>query len=133
MPDKIPRAVVGAIIFNKSNEVLLIRSSGKFGSQWIVPGGKIDWGESIEPALRREIKEETNLDITDISFKGVRELIEPSRHFIFLEHTCRTVNENDVVLNSESTEFGWFNKQGLGKLDIARPTVELLNRCGVLS
>jgi len=122
-----PRAVVGALVFNKDKERLfLMRSSGKFGSQWIIPGGKVDFGESLEDALKRELLEETNLNLKDIEFKGVRELVESHRHFIFLEYTAIATNPDQVILNSEATEFGWFTKNDLLQLDIATPTRTLI-------
>ncbi len=122
-----PRAVVGALVFNKDNERLfLMRSSGKFGSQWIIPGGKVDFGETLESALKRELLEETNLHIKDIEFKGVRELVESHRHFIFLEYTAIAANPDQVILNSEATEFGWFTKKDLVQLDIALSTRTLI-------
>lgn len=123
----IPRAIVGALIFNQQQRVFLMRSSGKYGSQWIIPGGKVDFGESINDALKREILEETNLIIGSIKFCGIRELIEPSRHFIFLEHTAIAQNPDDVILNQESTEYGWFSREDISNLDVAKPTLELID------
>ncbi len=126
MTKNVPRAIVGALIFDNQNRAFLMRSSGKYGDQWIIPGGKVDFGESLIEALRREILEETNLHLQEIEYRGVRELIEPERHFIFLEHTARAVNPSAVVLNSESTEYGWFSRDELQKLSIAKPTLELI-------
>ena len=126
MSKPVPRAIVGALIFDENRQLFLMRSSGKYGSQWIVPGGKIDFGETILNALKREIREETGLILKDIEFKGIRELIEPDRHFIFLEHTATAINTNQVILNSEATEYGWFTKNNLDKIDIAKPTLELI-------
>ena len=38
-----------------------MQSSGKFGDEWIIPGGKVSFGEGMDAALRREIKDEANL------------------------------------------------------------------------
>lgn len=122
-----PRAIVGALIFDKEGRFFLMRSSGKYQSQWIVPGGKVDWGESLLAALKREIQEETNLSVTKIQFFGVRELIEPDRHFVFLEHICQIDSEPNVILNDEATEFGWFSMDDVRAIDVARPTLDLIN------
>jgi len=124
--DKRPRAIVGALIFDKDKRIFLMRSSGKFGDQWIVPGGKVDFGESITNALEREILEETNLKITNINFVGVRELVEKDRHFIFLEHTAIADNIDLVKLNNEATEYGWFKKSELKNINVAKPTLEMI-------
>ena len=57
-----PIATVGALVFNSENEVLMIRTH-KWSNLWGIPGGKIKWGETSEAALRREILEETGLEV----------------------------------------------------------------------
>lgn len=79
--------------------------------KYVIPGGRIELGETIDAALRREIKEETNLDIYDIEFLCVQEFIYDKafwkrRHFIFLDYACRT-DYCDVILDSEGQEYVW--------------------------
>jgi ADP-ribose pyrophosphatase YjhB (NUDIX family) len=126
LSNQIPRVIVGALIFDNQQRIFLMRSSGKFGDQWIIPGGKVDYGETVLTALLREIREETNLEIKDIKFVGIRELIEPQKHFVFLEHTAIAINTENIKLNSEATEFGWFAKSDLNTIDIAEPTLALI-------
>jgi nucleoside triphosphatase len=73
--------------------------SRKWLGKYVIPGGRIELGETIDAALRREIKEETNLDIYDIEFLCVQE-------FIFLDYACRT-DYCDVILDSEGQEYVW--------------------------
>src|SRR5882762_8535444 len=60
-----PIVTVGGLIFNSAGQVLMIRTH-KWSNLWGIPGGKIKWGEASVDALRREIKEETDLDIDDV-------------------------------------------------------------------
>ena len=53
---------VGAFIQNTKGEIFLMRSP-KWGGRLVVPGGHIEYGEQIEEAFRREVKEETNDDV----------------------------------------------------------------------
>lgn len=66
--DKIQKVVVGAIIFTGESDVLLLeRLPNEFkGSLVELPSGAIETGETIEDALCREVKEETDLDVSDI-------------------------------------------------------------------
>lgn len=62
-----PIPVVTCTIY-KGSEFLVIRrrdAAKKFGGLWGFPGGKVELGETIAGAIRREIKEETNLELTD--------------------------------------------------------------------
>ena len=119
--------VVGALLFNEKDELFLMQSSGKFGDEWIVPGGKVSFGESLENALRREIKEETNLELTNIQFLGVREMITETKHFIFLEHAATVLGDQDVLLNNEAVGFKWFLPESLKAIQIAGPTLSLID------
>jgi putative (di)nucleoside polyphosphate hydrolase len=63
---------VVAFIYNQNEEVLILNSRGK-GDYWGLPQGGIDQGETIEPAVRREVKEETGLTelILRATFKNI--------------------------------------------------------------
>jgi 8-oxo-dGTP diphosphatase len=56
--------VVAAIIYNNEEVLATQRGYGEFMGMWEFPGGKVEFGESHEEALRREISEELNLDIS---------------------------------------------------------------------
>lgn len=60
-----PKVVVGALIYNEKNEIFLGKSY-KWGDNWIIVGGHLDWGEKLSECVKREVKEETNLDVDNI-------------------------------------------------------------------
>jgi ADP-ribose pyrophosphatase YjhB (NUDIX family) len=126
-----PIVTVGALVFDASGNVLMIRTH-KWSNLWGIPGGKIKWGESSLDALRREIKEETDLDITDIQFVLVQDCIHSKEfyrdaHFVLLNYTCRCVGKPDVKLNDEAREFKWLTPAEAMKLPLNQPTRTLLN------
>lgn len=128
---RIPVATVGALIFNGGDEVLMIRTH-KWSDLWGIPGGKIKWGEASMEALRREVKEETNLDITDVEFVLVQDCIHSKEfyrdaHFILLNYTCRCAGSLDVKLNGEAQEFRWVKLQQALELPINQPTNRLVS------
>jgi nucleoside triphosphatase len=105
-----PEPTVGALVFDSENRLFLIRSH-KWFDKYVIPGGHVELGETLEEALRREIKEETNLVVYDIEFLFVQEFIYDNafwkqRHFIFLDYTCKTRSDK-VVLNSEGQGYVW--------------------------
>src|SRR5207249_12122509 len=98
---------------------------------WGIPGGKIKRGEPSLHALRREIKEETNLDITDIVFVLAQDCIHSKEfyrdaHFVLLNYTCRCIGKPDVRLNDEAREFCWVTVPQALELPINQPTRKLL-------
>jgi phosphoglycolate phosphatase-like HAD superfamily hydrolase/ADP-ribose pyrophosphatase YjhB (NUDIX family) len=130
-PDKFeethpPLATVGGLIFNAKGEALMIRTH-KWSNKWGIPGGKIKWGETSEAALRREIKEETNLKVSDIRFVLVQDCIHSKEfyrdaHFVLLNYTCRCVGKPTVKLNHEGQEFRWLKLAEAKKLKLNKPT-----------
>lgn len=125
-----PLATVGALIFNDADEVLMIRTH-KWSNLWGIPGGKIKWGEASVDALRREIKEETGLDVTDIRFVLVQDCIHSKEfyrdaHFVLLNYTCHCAGKPVVTLNDEAREFRWISTAGALKMPLNTPTRILL-------
>lgn len=105
-----PEPTVGALIFNPEGRLFLM-SSHKWKGKYVIPGGHIELGETMVDALKREVKEETNLDIDDIEFVCFQEFIHDDRfwqrrHFIFFDFAART-DSTDVVLNDEAQEYMW--------------------------
>jgi len=126
-----PEATVGALIFNRAGEVLMIRTH-KWSGLWGIPGGKIKWGDSSEAALRREVMEETALTITDIQFVLVQDCIHSKEfyrdaHFVLLNYTSRCVGTPKVILNDEGREFLWLKLADAKKLPLNKPTKILLD------
>jgi len=126
MPEQqYPEPTVGALIFNREGKVFLMRSH-KWRGKWVLPGGHIELGERMEDALRREVKEETNLDIRDIEFICFQEFIYDDRfwkprHFIFFDYACRT-DSTDVQLNDEAQEYVWVTLEEALKMPVEHYT-----------
>lgn len=105
-----PEPTVGALIINPEGKLFLMKSH-KWSDKYVIPGGHIELGERMEDALKREIKEETGLDIHDLEFIGFEEFIFDDvfwkkRHFIFFDFACKT-NSSEVTLNEEAQEHIW--------------------------
>lgn len=89
-------------------------------------------GRTLEDALRRELKEETNLDITDLRFVLVQDCIQSKEfyrdaHFLLLNYTCRVAGSAPpVTLNDEAEEFRWVSVAEAMGMELNRPTRILL-------
>lgn len=125
-----PIVTVGGLIFNRAGEVLMLRTH-KWSNLWGIPGGKIKWGEPAMDALHREIKEETNLEVTNIEFVLAQDCIHSKEfyrdaHFVLLNYTCRCDGEAPVKLNDEAREFRWVTMADALEMPINQPTRKLL-------
>jgi len=120
-----PRVVVGALVYNDNNEIFLAKSH-KWKDKWVVPGGHLELGEALIDCVRREVKEETNLDIEEIELLGVQESIFPKdynkrKHMVFLDYIAKVTN-SDVKLNDELQEHRWYNPKEALDLDLSKFT-----------
>jgi 8-oxo-dGTP diphosphatase len=66
-----PAVAVDAIIERNSEALLIKRKNPPFKDRWALPGGFVEYGEPLEDALRREVKEETSLDVEIKRLHGV--------------------------------------------------------------
>ena len=125
-----PVVTVGALIFNDAGEALMIRTQ-KWSNLWGIPGGKVKWGETCDAALRREIKEETDLNIEAIRFVLVQDCIHSKEfyrdaHFVLLNYTAHAAGRQSVTLNDEAREFRWMPLTAALAMPINVPTRVLL-------
>ncbi len=124
-----PVATVGALIHDGAGRVLMLRTH-KWGDRWGIPGGKIERGEASEDALRREVREETGLEIDDITFALVQDSIDSPEfqrreHFILLNYVVHATT-TAVALNDEAEEFSWLAPTNALALNLNQPTRVLL-------
>lgn len=107
---KFPEPTVGVFIFNQRGELLLLRSH-KWPGAYVVPGGHVELGECLEEAARREVREETGLEIRDLEFINFQEFIyDPAfwkrKHFIFFDFAAKA-EDTRVTLNDEAESYIW--------------------------
>ena len=94
---------VKAIIRNEEGRILLIRDASS--SYWDLPGGHVANSETVEEALRREVKEETGLELTEANEKETRLLTLGDEERPVAFYDCKAKGE--IKLSSEHTTFKW--------------------------
>lgn len=113
---------VSAVIFDAAGRVLLTRRTDN--GLWCLPGGALETGESVSEALRREVLEETGLDVEPTRLIGVysdphriSEYADGNRyHVVVLSFLCRAVGGELSCFTAETTGAGYFAPAALPPL-----------------
>lgn len=121
----------GALIINDKNETLLLKRGTKSRNQagyWSKPGGTVEFGEKIEDAVKREVKEEFGIDIELIRFLGFTNHIikEERQHWLSISYLARIIKGEPKNMEPEKhDEIGWFSFDNLPE-KLTQTTCELI-------
>lgn len=109
-----PRFTVtaGAIVSNDKGQVLLLKHRFRPGSGWGMPGGFLERGEQPADALRRELREEIGLEVSDVQLFETRTFKKARQVEIIFR--CRAAGKTEQ-LNFEIKKAAWFSPDDLPK------------------
>ncbi len=123
---------IGVLVYNQKNEVLLVKNP-KYLDHWTIPGGKVDKGESIEETAKREIREETGLEINNLKFISLENSLDykyfpKDKHFVLLNYIAKE-SGGKIKKSREVSDYIWINpKEALKRKDISDTVVLLLQK-----
>jgi 8-oxo-dGTP diphosphatase len=123
-----PQLAVSGAIFRKGKILLVRRARSPAKGFYSLPGGRVEFGESLHAALRREVDEETGLRIEIIGLAGWREVLPgPSGggHYLIMSFAARWT-AGEPVLNEELDDFKWLAPGALGELKLTGGLVEVV-------
>jgi 8-oxo-dGTP diphosphatase len=106
--------IVKAAILQNGKLLIVQRAKNEkvAGGTWECPGGKVEFGEDLETALKREVKEETglNINVKKILYASVYNSSDSSRQFIILTYLSSGDNDHTVTLSNEHMNYQWVSK-----------------------
>jgi 8-oxo-dGTP diphosphatase len=120
--------VVAAIMINHKNEILIARRKPEKsqGGLWEFPGGKIEQGETPEESLKRELKEEMNIEIEVIKYFGENVHHYEKISIRLIAYKCRLLR-GDFTL-SDHDKIQWVNYRGLENYQFAPADIPLVSK-----
>ena len=102
----------GAFIVNEYHELLLqLRNKEPEKGYWCIPGGKLEMFETFEEAVKREIKEETGVDIEVLAELGICDHIikDENSHWVSPSYLCKIIKgEPKIMEPTKHVDMKWF-------------------------
>ncbi len=116
-PVQRPVPTVGVVCLKGDLVLLIKRGTPPRLGQWSLPGGRIEWGEAVDAAALRELKEETGveaeltglLDVVDGVFTS-RETGETTRHFVMIDYAARWTG-GEPVAGDDAADARFFTRE----------------------
>lgn len=132
---KCPLVGVGAVILDREQRKVLLVKRGREPAKgrWSIPGGLVDVGEALEEALKREVLEETGLEVEVGPLVEVLDRIiydgdmQVQYHYVLVDFLCRAgAGEPKVASDVEETK--WYELEALEGLDMTDSTLEVITK-----
>ncbi|OAF15895.1 NUDIX hydrolase [Bradyrhizobium neotropicale] len=126
-----PQLAVSAAIFRGGKVLLTRRARSPAKGFYSLPGGRVEFGESLHKALEREVDEETGLDIEIIGLAGWREVLPSTGgagHYLIMSFAARWI-AREPRLNEELDDYRWIAPDalaGLGDLKLTGGLEEVI-------
>jgi 8-oxo-dGTP diphosphatase len=120
---KRPIVGVGAIILKRDRILMAQRGKQPLMGWWSLPGGALEIGESLKDAIRREVREETGLEIRPL---GVFEIFEriipdatgaPEYHYVLIDYLCR-ITGGILCAGDDVCQVAWVRRKDLPAMQI---------------
>jgi 8-oxo-dGTP diphosphatase len=128
-----PVVGVGGVAISNGQVLLIRRKSPPLEGEWSIPGGMLEVGENLREAVKRELAEETGVDVR------VGQLIEvfdrifldadarPEYHYVILDYLCE-VSSGTARAGSDASEVAWAAETDLDKFRLTETATRIIKR-----
>jgi ADP-ribose pyrophosphatase YjhB (NUDIX family) len=130
---KRPLIGVGALILRRDRILMAQRGKEPLKGWWSLPGGALETGEALEDAVRREVREETGLEIRPL---GVLEIFErimrdasgaPEYHYVLIDYMCR-ITGGSLRAGDDVCAVEWVRRRDLPGIRITEGTLAVIEK-----
>ena len=134
-PEK-PMVGVGVLIQDDDRYLLIKRAAEPDAGLWSVPGGMVELGESATEAAKREVLEETGLEVEIVEVLGVVDKIVEGAggrikfHFVIVDYLARPMG-GSLKASSDALDARWVGPTDFQGYEMSPTLVELLKRIGL--
>jgi 8-oxo-dGTP diphosphatase len=143
-PDR-PVMGVGGVIIDRGRTVLIRRGTEPLLGEWSIPGGTIEIGESLEEAVRRELREETGLEVRILDLielfdriyfgdgsSSTKDKKKPRFHFVIADYLCELVG-GEPRAGSDVTDIAFAREEELPRFHLTQKATSVLKKAFAMS
>jgi 8-oxo-dGTP diphosphatase len=126
-----PMVGVGGVIVSNGRALLVKRGSPPLEGQWSIPGGLLEIGETLIEGVRRELLEETGLEVRPLDLIDVFERIEldgggkARYHYVVLDYLCEAAG-GDARAGSDVTHVAWATADELAQYSLSSTATRVI-------
>jgi len=128
-----PLVGVGGVIIAGGRTLLIRRGGPPLEGQWSIPGGMLELGETIEEGVRRELAEETGIEVRVLDLIEVFERVIPGEggrtryNFVILDYLCEMVS-GEARAASDVIDVAWAREEELEKFELTVIATRVIRR-----
>ncbi len=130
-PDR-PIVGVGGVVIKGDRVLLVRRGSEPLKGEWSIPGGTLELGEELAAAARRELKEETGLEVEPLEVLGVFDrIIRDGRkiryHYVIVDYACR-LKGGKLAPASDVLDARWVRRENLSQYHLTEKATSVIHQ-----
>lgn len=122
---------MGAVAIRDGRLLLIKRGRGVAVGSWSLPGGRVGFGELLEEACVRELREETGLHGRVTGLCGIAQRVGTGHHYVIVDYWV-DIDDGEAVAGDDADDVVWADRATLDQLDLVPRLLEFLTEFGVL-
>jgi len=133
-----PVVGVGGVVIRGGRALLIRRGSAPLLGQWSIPGGTLELGETLQDGVRRELLEETGIEVRVLDLIEVFDRIFRDQggkiqfHFVIVDYLCEWVR-GEAVAGSDVKDCVWAGEEELAKYKLTEAATRVIRRAFAMS
>jgi 8-oxo-dGTP diphosphatase len=131
-PDR-PMVGVAGVVISNGRALLVKRGRPPLENEWSIPGGMLETGETLLAGVRRELLEETGVQVRVVELIEVFERInldgegKARFHFVVLDYLCEAL-DSEARAGDDVTEVAWAAPEELGKYSLTETATRVIRK-----
>lgn len=126
-----PLVGVGGVVISNGRALLVRRGGPPLKGQWSIPGGMLETGETLHAGVRRELLEETGIEVRVLEFIEIFERIDldaagkAQYHFVVLDYLCEAIG-GEARAGSDVMDVAWAARSELHKYSLTEAATRVI-------